>query len=286
MKKLGSYLFLALFMSNERYTRNRNMWKKNYSTVRHKPRFLEVVVNETTRSINLETYQRHRSYYALYPDYGSIETILPPEPVLFEWEDGKYTIDTPDENGVYTINFAQSFSEPPIVCLTCLFAFSPSLDIQPIGPGWEKASPFIYGYGPPNVTGVSFRMSYPYTGSITYLATKPVAPTVYPIDVVLSSNFGSLPYQVSANTEVSDGTGTQTIDWNPITVTANPNQVFVFQTPFFYPADGTEEEATRIVRTSPTSELHIGPATTVSSSNTNVSDLGNFVYHYIAISPL
>lgn len=174
---------------NNRYNRNRNLWKKAYPVKKGKPRIHNITLsNGDTQSVNLETYQRDRSYYRIFPDQSNINVIPPAGSTL--WEDGKYIVlNSPTPNLEYTITFNQNFPISPVVCLG-IFAGSSShpsainpaiIDIQGSDTiGYPIGKPYIIGIGEPTTNSVTFRLSAPYQGPIHYFALGQTSSAIVP----------------------------------------------------------------------------------------------------------
>lgn len=235
-------------MSNERYTKNRNLWKKVYPVTKQKPRVQEFVANQITYSIDLGSFQRERSLFKIQPDYGQYQTssnvpIIPP----VVWEDGKFLITSSTPNLEYTFQFSQSFSAPPVVSLGIIsdLIVNPNLlypnaaDILLQSFTYYNNSPVkIFGIGSPSTNSITFRLSAPYTGSIHYFALDSNVATQVPVNLTYWTP-GS--YQASGGKVTASLTQpncTVTVAWDPITVTTNTPDVYVTAMPYLPDSNG------------------------------------------------
>lgn len=283
-------------MSNERYTRNRNLWKKAYPLVGQKPRIQEFVAGEITYSINLGHMQRDRNLYRIFPDYGQFHissSVIPPEGPHI-WEDGKYSIIDGDPDVEYTINFVEPFVNPPVVCFGIIAntATNPDMilpdsnDISPSGGGYDNNTVHVYGINTPSTSSVSFKLSSFHTGSVHYFAFDPAAAaTVTPNPLYWYSG----TYQASGGSTTASFVTpacTQSVTWDPITIASSVDDVFVAVTPYLVSATSSLPmilPGNNFSTDENYNPFYSGPDT-YGSDIISGSTQGDMVIHYIAIS--
>lgn len=281
-------------MSNERYTRNRNLWKKAYPLVGQKPRVQEFVAGEITYSINLGNIQRDRNLYRIYPDYGQFPIpVIPPEGP-HNWEDGKYLLVDGNPDTEYTITFNEPFVNPPIVCFGIIanIATNPDMilpdsnDISPSGGGYSSPTVHVYGVNSPTQTSATFRLSANYTGTIHYFAFDSlVAATVTPNPLYWNSGI----YQASGGSATASFVWpdcSQNFVWDPITNASSTDDVFVTVTPYLIEPTASTPVVLLNNNFSPDENynpFYSGPDT-YGSDVISGSTSGLMILHYIAIS--
>lgn len=277
-------------MTDNRYIKNRNLWKKVYPRSGQKPQYQELVANQITYSVNLSNFQRDRSLFRILPDFGQYQITLPPTSSV--WEDGKFLITTISPDLEYTFYFTSSFVNPPVVSLGIFgqtdinpnIVFPTASDIPYSGMAYPISSVKVYGIGSPSTNSVTFRLSAPYTGSIHYFAfDSAVAATITP-----NTNYwvtGS--YQASGNKITASLTQPNCnvlASWNPITITSNADDIRVTITPYLVSGSGP------IIIPSADAQYFYdyGPffskPTTVGSTTIYGSTSGSVVFHYIAVA--
>lgn len=285
-------------MSSERYTRNRNNWKRSYPRKKGKPVIETFIVNDVTQSINLQTYQRDTPYYRIFPDRGAVIPAPIPVPPLFWWEDGKYNIPGPSVENEYTITFQNQFNNPPVVCFA-IFAGETSWPAGTINTvdiegddlsDFEDGKPLIYGVGVPTTTQVTFRLSHPYTGSIHYFAYDPVGAPGNRITIPNLNYWQPGPWQVSGDVAVSTVSDTsQSISWLNLDQAGSNVETRILLTPFDYVSNNQAAVVVLADSEAISFALNNDPLENSIPDTTNqtwiqYSASGSFFIHYIAFT--
>lgn len=196
---------------DDKYGKNRNLWRKVYPAgVRRPPDIREVVTEQgVTYSLDLSKTIRHRDYFEVI-NFQSGTVIQPPVPPEFgEYDEGLIHFNN-ESMKVFNYNF--TFSSPPVVVFT----------IEDAAPGIELQDSNNFAYAGQTLSpsnGVLF-LSTEYSGTMRYRA---VYSPVYP---VLCSTPFTASFTCSAGQMIGTDSpgGTVPINWTPL---ATPPDILI-----------------------------------------------------------
>lgn len=147
--------------SNNKYGRNRNLWRKSYGYSISKPNIVDLVdqISLVSYSLNLDSVIRHRDYFII-KEIPSGSLYIPPNQsasyaeydeglIPFDWLDGEYKYQ----------NFNFTFSANPFVAL--------AVDDD----GTNLSNIMAYGISY-STTGVYIGISAPFSGNVRYRAIR------------------------------------------------------------------------------------------------------------------
>lgn len=203
-------------MANDKYTKNRNLWRKSYGYRRRKPIKETFTENETGNSYTLDLQQtvRDRDFFRIDTDNRTVAEVIPPLFPYAEYEEGTIFLsaDFLETQGDMTSGmFVTPFSGKPFVTLELLDS-NPGIEIFGLV---SSVSGFDLGFTA--VSNITFKYraiyapsGYPalYLGSDSQVFTGSAGNTNL---VNEDSYLGSFSYQTIAGGVVDSYTGL----WDP-----------------------------------------------------------------------
>lgn len=151
--------------NNDKYGRNRNLWRKVYGQINRPPDVRTVIdtVTATTYSLDLSKTIRDRNFFAIIqnPMTGSDEGLA-----LGEYDEGLITFDNESEKSV---TFGITFSNEPVVVFTME-------DADVSYPNSENVNVFGFTL---STTGSHLGLSAPFKGTVRYRACFAAAYPAY-----------------------------------------------------------------------------------------------------------
>lgn len=189
---------------NDKYGKNRNLWRKVYpSGVRRPPELQQIVTEQgVTYSLDLNKTIRHRDYFEVINfQSGAVGESPPPPPVFGEYDEGLIHF---NNESIKSFNYNFAFSATPIVVFT--------IENPAGGISLQDSNNFAYaGQSLSNTNGILY-LSSEYSGTMRYRA---VYSSTYPI--VCTSPF-TASFTCSAGQLVGTDTpgGTVPVSWSPL----------------------------------------------------------------------
>jgi hypothetical protein len=142
--------------NNDKYGRNRNLWRKIYGSITRPPDLRTIIdtVTATTYSLDLTKIVRDRSFFYITQNQvtGGLESLI-----LGEYDEGLISFNNESEK---TVVFGITFTNSPIVVFTMEEAY-------PGAPNSENVA--IFGFTA-STTGSHLGVSAPFSGTVRYRA--------------------------------------------------------------------------------------------------------------------
>lgn len=190
---------------NNKYSNNRNLWRKVYGFRRRKPVTQQFVDSHTqvTFSYNLQATIRHRDFF-LIDSTITASILIPVTSAFAEYDEGLIAFNNTDEE---TANFSFVFSNTPDAVV---------LTIDP--PALSDDSDFVIPYGVSfDDTSLTVGLSAPYSGNIRYRAVY--SSTGYPTTATSSLVPTSGTFTLSAGSVVVSDATAYTASFDTLTST-------------------------------------------------------------------